>query len=44
MMAGNTAEYEGDDPGVPAGAFQHWLIGAMYLKDGYWYCGSLGTG
>ena len=32
MMAGNTAEYEGDDPGVPAGAFQHWLIGAMYLR------------
>ena len=44
MMAGNTAEYEGDDPGVPEGAFAYSRLGSMYLKDGYWYCAGVGTG
>lgn len=44
LMAGNTGAYEGSDPGVPEGAFQYWLIGTMYLKDGSWYCAGVGTG
>lgn len=43
-MAGNTDLYHGDDPAVPQGALQRWMRGSMYLKDGYWYCGGIGTG
>lgn len=44
LMAGNTGNYTGSDPDVPEGAFQYWHIGSMYLKDGTWYCASVGTG
>jgi len=44
LMAGNTAEYEGNASDVPEGAFQYWRTGSMYLKDGFWYCGGIGTG
>lgn len=44
LMAGNTGEYGGNDPTVPQGAFEYSRRGAMYLKDGYWYCAGVGTG
>ncbi len=44
FMAGNTGEYEGNDPDVPEGAYEYSRRGAMYLKDGYWYCAGVGTG
>ena len=44
LMAGNTGPYEGGDPDVPEGAFAYSRRGSMYLKDGYWYCGGVGTG
>ena len=44
LMAGNTGPYEGGDPAVPEGAFAYSRRGSMYLKDGYWYCGGVGTG
>lgn len=44
LMAGNTGEYEGNDPDVPQGALEYSRMGAMYRKDGYWYCSGVGTG
>lgn len=44
LMAGNTRNYTGSDPDVPEGAFEYSLIGSMYLVDGYWHCGEIGTG
>ena len=44
LMAGNTGPYEGGDPAVPEGAFAYSRRGSMNLKDGYWYCGGVGTG
>ena len=42
MMAGNTAEYEGDD--APDHAFQYWHTGHLYLADDGWRCEGVGTG
>ena len=45
FMAGNTGEYEGSDPDVPAGAFQWWQVGYMTQgEDGLWRCDGGGTG
>ncbi len=44
FMAGNTMPYEGPDPEAPQGAYTYSRRGAMYLKDGYWYCSGVGTG
>lgn len=44
FMAGNTGEYEGPDPEAPQGALTYSRRGSMYLKDGSWYCASIGTG
>lgn len=44
MMAGNTEEYTGDDPDVPAGAFRYGRCGYRYLADGGWRCDGVGTG
>ena len=44
FMAGNTGEYEGPDPEAPEGALTYSRRGSMYLKDGSWYCASIGTG
>lgn len=44
LMAGNTGEYEGNDPDVPEGAFEYSRRGSMYLMDGHWHCGGIGTG
>ena len=45
FMAGNTSEYEGSDPDVPAGAFQWWQVGYMTQgEDGLWRCDGGGTG
>lgn len=44
LMAGNTGNYEGGDPEVPEGAYTYSRRGSMYLMDGYWHCGGVGTG
>lgn len=46
VMAGNTGNYEGPDPGVPDGAYSYSRRGAMYLNeaDNVWVCAGVGTG
>ena len=42
-MAGNTAEYEGND--APEGAYQYWRCAYLRLdEDGYWRSDGAGTG
>ena len=42
FIAGNTADYEGDD--APEGALQWWRCGYMYLLEDGWHCDGAGTG
>lgn len=41
-MAGNTANYEGED--APEGAFQWWRVAYLYLSEDGWRCDGTGTG
>ncbi len=41
-MAGNTANYEGED--APEGAFQWWRVAYLYLSEDGWRCDETGTG
>ncbi len=46
LMAGNTGEYNGNDPDVPQGAYEYSRTGSMYLseEDNVWLCAGVGTG
>ncbi|MGM9607914.1 MAG: M56 family metallopeptidase [Oscillospiraceae bacterium] len=44
LMAGNTGAYTGNDPAVPEGAFEYYLIGSMYRTQDGWRCDGVGTG
>lgn len=42
-MAGNTGKYTGNDPGVPAGAYQRYRCGHITLADDGWHGNLVGT-
>lgn len=43
-MAGNTGDYTGSDPDVPAGAYEYYRCGYVHRVPGGWRCEIVGTG